>query len=178
MNIEDNNTFLLRRHKIKLFLILCKVFLMVFLMVFSFYIFWKFHIFDQSSENMNFISVIFIVLIVNLIYLIFIFDIVAYFNNIIIINDTNLVILQNWLFIRENIEIIDLNQITKLNIECQWIIPNLLWYWRLIIEQQKGENRPLFFISEPHVILNHLRKKIDKINDFNRIREDNNLIEW
>ena len=72
-----------------------------------------------EANNVNLFILSTIIFIINLIYFIFIFDIIAYFNNIIIIYDTNLVILQSWLFIRENIEIIDLNQITKLNIECQ-----------------------------------------------------------
>ncbi len=143
-----------------------------------FYIFWKFLIYlficllvvltflllsGYSNQANIFDESIFIIFMIffNLMAFALILDIIAHFNNLIYISDSHIYIIQNWLLLREDIEIIELSQVTKVHILCQWILPNMLSYWKVIIELQRSETKKLFFIPEPYRIMNNIRSKMD-----------------
>ncbi|MDD2908780.1 MAG: hypothetical protein PHZ26_03440 [Candidatus Gracilibacteria bacterium] len=106
-------------------------------------------------------SIIFIlILTINTVVAILIIDLVAYYNSIIIISGDNIIIIQNTLFIREDIEIINISQLTKVNIERHGILSNILGYGNLILEQQRTEARPLFYIPEPYRVINYIKSKM------------------
>ncbi|MDD2487296.1 MAG: hypothetical protein PHS92_02920 [Candidatus Gracilibacteria bacterium] len=164
MMLQDKNTLLLRRHKIKLVYIFGKLMIMFslcFLIMLSVEHFNSSPVYDNV---LHFYVMPFLLLIVNLILLVHIYDIIGYYNNIILIDDNNIMIIQNSLLLREDIEVISLSQITKINIICQGILPNILGYGKLVIEQQRTQTRPLFHIHNPYLILNHINSRIDKIN--------------
>jgi len=78
---------------------------------------------------------------------------IKYYNNLLVIHDGQLIIIETSLFFKNNIEFIDINKITKLDILCKWVIPNLLSYWTLLVEQQSNVVKDFIYISEPFIAL-------------------------
>ena len=182
---EYKNSLLLRRHKIKLFFIFWKflVYLVGCLLILTIMVLfagysWLGNVFDEYLFILLFSFV-------NFAALALILDIIAHFNNLIYINDTHIYIIQNWLFIKEDIEIIELSQVTKVNIVCQWFLPNICSFWKIVIEQQRTETRPLFFIPEPYRVMSNIRAKMEKIkslwwakNELTSSKFDDSKIFW
>jgi hypothetical protein len=160
---EYKNALLLRRHQIKLFYIFWKFLIYLFAVMFIIIVLLLLSWYNKAwNSSLEYIFVFFLVFI-NIITLVLILDIIAHFNNLIYINDTHIYIIQNWLLIREDIEIIELGQVTKVNIVCQWFLANLCSFWKIIIEQQRTETRPLFYIPEPYRVMSNIRAKTDKL---------------
>ena len=160
---EYKGDLLLRRHHIKLVYIFWKFLIylciVMFIIMVIILISWYNKLWGAFNEYIFLIFLAFI----NLITLVLILDIIAHFNNLIYINDSYIYIIQNWLLIKEDIEIIELNQVTKVNIVCQWFLPNICSYWKIIIEQQRTETRPLFYIPEPYRIMSNIRVKMETL---------------
>ena len=151
---------MIRRHKVKLYYIFWKT--LIYTLWFLIIVSMIFLLESSLSLNDTFHTYIgiFTVFSINIIWFSFIIDIVWHYNNLILIDSTNMIILQNWLLFREDIEIIWIDQITKVNVICQWFLPNACSYGKLIIEQQRTETRPLFFIPQPYIILNEIRDRM------------------
>jgi hypothetical protein len=119
MIFEDGSTMLIRRHKIKLGYIFGKFFI-AFIIFMGIIVFSS--VLNTTAEIDNFLHTFIIpasLFIINVAFLIFIYDIIGYYNNIIIIDDNHIVIIQNSVLFREDIEIIDMARILKINIICQ-----------------------------------------------------------
>jgi hypothetical protein len=160
---EYKNALLLRRHQIKLFYIFWKFLVYLFLIMFIIMIFMLISWYNKMWDAFNEYLFSFFLIFINIITLVLILDIIAHFNNLIYVNDTHIYIIQNWLLVKEDIEIIELNQVTKVNILCQWFLANACSYWKIVIEQQRTETRPLFYIPEPYRVMSNIRTKIDKL---------------
>ncbi|EKE27353.1 MAG: hypothetical protein ACD_3C00223G0030 [uncultured bacterium (gcode 4)] len=160
---EYKNSLLLRRHKIKLFYIFWKflIYLLICLSIASVFLLLTWYSKQWNIFNQN-IFIIFMFFF-NFIAFALILDIIAHFNNLIYINDSHIYIIRSWLLFREDIEIIELRKVTKVSIVCQWLLSNMLSYWKIMIEMQRAETKPLFHIPEPYRVMTNIRNKMDKM---------------
>jgi len=91
---------------------------------------------------------------------------IKFYNNLLIIHNWQLIVIKTSLFLKDDIEFIDLNKITKLDIFCRGIIPNFLSYWVLVVEQQRDWVREFHLIPKPYKALSLIKKeKEDYINE-------------
>lgn len=74
---------------------------------------------------------------------------IKFYNDLLVIYDWQLIVIKSSLLFMDNIEFIDINKITKLDTYCRWLIPNVMWYWNLVAEQQRDEVRTFPFVPEP-----------------------------
>jgi hypothetical protein len=114
--------------------------------------------------------VIFPIILIMLNYAFFklILYIIAYYGNIIIFYDNKVILLRTTLLKVNYIEIISLEKVTKFDTYIHWIIPNLMWFWTLVIEQNRESVRELNFVPDPHRavrILSQMKKKLLNSNN-------------
>jgi hypothetical protein len=75
---------------------------------------------------------------------------ISYYNDLIIFRWFEVIIIKSTLIRANYIEIIDINRITKIDTYVSGIVQNLIWYWTLIIEQQREEVREFKLVPDPH----------------------------
>lgn len=162
MIYENSDILLFKRHSIKLvyiywkFILLFNLFMLLLFVIISYRE--KLKLYENSLFYWSIILIL--LLLINTAVIILIIDLITYYNSLVIISDDNIIIIQNTLLIREDIEIINIPQLTKVNIERHWLFSHLLWYWNLILEQQRAEVCPLFFTPEPYRIINYIKKRM------------------
>jgi len=83
---------------------------------------------------------------------------IKYYNNLIIFHKNQIIVIKSTLIEVDNVEIIDMHKITKLDTYCKWIIPNVIWYWTLVIEQQRDKVREFWYIPKPYKAISHLKE--------------------
>ncbi len=88
---------------------------------------------------------------------------IKYYNNLIIFYKQQIIVIKSSLLWTDNVEIVDLHKITKLDTFCNWIMPNLLWYWILVLEQQRDEVREFWYVPNPHKAISFLNEEREKI---------------
>jgi hypothetical protein len=162
MIYENDNILLFKIHKIKLFYIYWKYSLLIGLLLSIFYA-----VTINSNNAFTFESIfslwsipVFIIILINFAIITLIIDIIAYYNSVIIISNENIMIIKNVLLIKEDIEIIDISQLSKVDVKRHWVISNILWYWKIVFEQDKIENESLSFVPDPYRISNYIRKRM------------------
>jgi hypothetical protein len=64
----------------------------------------------------------------------------------------------------------EIDRVTKFDAYLDWFIANLLWYWTLVIEQNRDNVREIKFFPEPYKAIKILYKMRD---DF--LRKHNSL---
>lgn len=89
---------------------------------------------------------------------------IFYYNDLVIFVRDKIIIVKSSLFMQDDLEIIDVSKVMKIDVQCHWIFANLLWYWNLVIEQQRDELRILHFIPKPYKTLQLLREKTAYLN--------------
>ena len=82
---------------------------------------------------------------------------IKFYNDLLVIHDGQLIVIKSSLLFMDNIEFIDINKITKLDTYCRWLIPNIMWFWNLVAEQQRDEVRTFHFVPEPFRALQILK---------------------
>jgi len=87
---------------------------------------------------------------------------IKFYNDLLIINEWELIVIKSSLFFKDNIEYIDINKITKLDTYCRWFIPNFLSFWILVAEQQRDEVRKFHYVPEPFKALQILNEEKQK----------------
>lgn len=76
--------------------------------------------------------------------------IIAYYNSIIIFYDYKIFVVKSTLITVDYVEVIDMDKVTKFDTYINWIIGNLLWFWTLVVEQQRDKVRELRFVPDSH----------------------------
>ena len=104
-----------------------------------------------------------IFLLVNYAFIKIVLGYIKYYNDLLIINKWHLIVIKSSLIYKDNIEFIDINKITKLDTYCNWIISNFVWFWNLVVEQQRDKVRTFHFVPEPFKALQILNEKKQKI---------------
>lgn len=84
---------------------------------------------------------------------------IIYYNNLVIFLHDKIIILKSSLFLLDDVEIIDVSKIMKIDVQIHWFFANLLWYGNLVVEQQRDELLILRFIPSPYKALQLLREK-------------------
>ncbi|OIP53142.1 hypothetical protein AUK10_02805 [Candidatus Gracilibacteria bacterium CG2_30_37_12] len=64
----------------------------------------------------------------------------------------------NSLILQEDLEIMDLSKVMKIDVECHGLLANTFGFGHLIIEQQKDEVKIIHFISKPYEVWQILRE--------------------
>lgn len=91
---------------------------------------------------------------------------VKFYNDLLVIYWGQLIVIKTTLFFTNDIEFIDINKVTKLDAYCRWLVPNMLYYWVLVVEQQRDQVREFSFIPEPFTALHILNEeKLRTIED-------------
>lgn len=88
---------------------------------------------------------------------------IKFYNDLVIIHNKQVIILKSSLFLKDDIEFVDVSKITKFDTYCRWLIPNMFWFWNLVIEQQRDEVREIHFIPEPFRALKLIQDEKQKV---------------
>lgn len=88
---------------------------------------------------------------------------VRFYNNLLVIKNWQLIMIKSSLLFLDDIEFIDISKITKVDIFSKWFIPNIVWYWNLIVEQQRDQVKTFHFIPDVHKALHIIKGEKEKI---------------
>lgn len=91
---------------------------------------------------------------------------IKYYNNLLILHKNQLMVIKSTLLDTDNVEIIDLNKTTKLDTFIKWLIPNIIWYGTLVIEQQRDQVREFWYVPKPYKAIWYLNEA--KIKNFKK----------
>lgn len=83
---------------------------------------------------------------------------IKYYNNLLILHKEQLIVIKSSFLDMDDVEVVDLHKVTKIDWYCRGIIPNLLWYGTLVIEQQRDKVRDFWFIPNVHRAMNYLKE--------------------
>jgi hypothetical protein len=163
---EINWYMLIRRN---LLLLMIKILKSLFFILISGVIYYfrsQFFVWLIEIEWIEYIFFSIVFLLLNYAFLNLISSIVEYYNDLIILHKDQIIILKSSLILKDDMEIIDIYKVMKIDWFKRGLLQNILWYGNIIIEQQKDDVRVFHFISNPHNILKLLRmqKEEYKIN--------------
>ena len=159
---EVNWYIIIRRNLLLLIVRIIKSLFFIFVLFVIYYLSNKFNDTLSSIEGLKYMSFIVVFLLLNYAFINLISSIIEYYNDLIILHKDQIIILKSSLILKDDMEIIDIHKVIKIDWFKRWIMQNILWYWDIIIEQQKNEVKVLHFISKPHNIINTLRAQKDK----------------
>lgn len=83
---------------------------------------------------------------------------VLFYNNLIIIHEWEIIVVRSTLLFVDDIEFLDIHKITKVDTYCRGIVPNILNFWKLVIEQQREQVRAFHCVPD-------LSRALQVIND-------------
>jgi len=92
---------------------------------------------------------------------------VIYFNDLVIFINDKIIIVKSSLINTDDLEIIEISKVMKIDVQCHWFISNLIWWWNLVIElpwASSTQIRILHFIPHPYRALQLLREKTAYVN--------------
>jgi hypothetical protein len=89
---------------------------------------------------------------------------VKFYNKLVIIVRDRIIIITSSLFLQEDIEILELRKVMKIDVECHGLLQNMLNYGALIIEQQKNDVRIMHLVPDPFTVLRIIREKTDYLS--------------
>ena len=84
--------------------------------------------------------------------------IIRYYNQLVIIVRDKFIIMDSTLMLQEDLEIMDLSKVMKIDVEVHGFFASILGYGHLIMEQQKDEVRVIHFMPKPYKIWQILRE--------------------
>jgi hypothetical protein len=150
---EINWYVLIKRHPVLLLIKFFKVF-------FWFIIIWVIYYFSlkylpqiKKVDSLNYISFWIIFILLNYIFTKIIIYIIEYYNDLIILHNDQIIILKSSLIMKDDMEVIDVDKVMKIDSFSRGPFQNIIWYGSIIIEQQKNDVRTFAYIPKPHTIL-------------------------
>lgn len=176
LTYKEINWFILIKRNILLLVV--KILKSIFFIFTSIVIFYFSILFFDKLSNIDwlkYVSFIIIFLLTNYAFLNLISSIVEYYNDLIILHEDQIIILKSSLLLNDDMEVIDIDNVIKLDGYKRWILQNILGYWDIIIEQQKNELRVFHFISNPHQMLKILKFQKDKYWNNKDLNAEKNL---
>lgn len=93
---------------------------------------------------------------------------IAYYNNLLIFHEDKIIVIKSTLLDTDNVEIIDLHKITKMDAYSNGIIPNILGYGTLVIEQQREKVREFWYVPKPYKACTYLNEAKEKSAEKNK----------
>lgn len=100
-----------------------------------------------------------IFLLINYSFFKLILSLIEYNNYLFIIDKEQIFVINSSLFLRNDIEVIDAFKIIKIDAFSRWLLANLFWYWKIVIELQTKEERFFRFMPKPFLLLEKLKKQ-------------------
>ncbi len=164
---EINWYIIIRRNLLLLVVKIIKSLFFIFILFVIYYLSNKFNDTLSSIEWLKYMSFIVVFLLLNYAFINLISSIIEYYNDLIILHEDQIIILKSSLIMKDDMEVIDIHKVIKVDWFKRGIMQNILWYWDIVIEQQKNEVKILHFISKPHMILNILKSQKDKYKNNN-----------
>lgn len=123
---------------------------MFFVLVWFLFLYFAVVFWDKLWDEIKHIFLFpFIFILINYAFIRLLLWFIKFYNDLLVINDWELIVIKSSLLFKDNIEFIDINKITKLDTYCRWLIPNVLWFWILVAEQQRDEVREFHYVPEP-----------------------------
>lgn len=92
---------------------------------------------------------------------------IKFYNNLLIINNWKLIVINATLLLKDDIEFIDIKQVTKIDTFVRGALSNIIWYWDLVVEQQRDQVRIFHNISNPRKALHIINDEKDNISKNN-----------
>lgn len=114
-----------------------------------------------------------VLILVNYALVQFVLGIVRYFNLLVVIVHDHITIISSSFLLKEDIEILELSKVMKIDVECHGLLQNLLNFGALIIEQQKNDVRSLHLIPNPFAVLRIIREKTTYLSTRSAIAGNN-----
>jgi len=152
----------IQRHYIILLMKFIKTSIIFLFALILYYIFFKYNSVIFDSKWLNIIFFITIFSLINYSFFKFIFYLIIFFNNIIVLYRDQFVLIKSSLIMKDDIENIDIYKIIKVDSFSRWFFSNVLWYWSFIIEQQKNDVRTFDYIANPHRLLKLFEQQREK----------------
>jgi len=158
------NLVIIRKH---ILLLLFKSLKVVMYLLVAWFLYWitiKYRdVFWEDLVRYWFLPII--LFIVNFAFLKLILYVIQHYNNLLIFHDDHLVVVKSSFILIDDIEILDVNKITKIDTFRRGIMPNLFWYWTVIVEQTRDEVRKFSFIPNPQRTLSLFREQKERISE-------------
>lgn len=88
---------------------------------------------------------------------------IKYYNDLLVIHNWKIIVIKSSLLFKDNIEFIDISKITKLDTYLEWIVQNILWFWKLVAEQQREEVRKFHYVPRPARAMSIINKEKQKV---------------
>lgn len=119
---------------------------------------------EMSPDLIHFLAFPVIFLLINYAFVKLAFSLIEYNNNLIIYIRNKVILLKSTILLVDDVEIIDMKKIMKVDVECRGILANVIGYWDLVIEQQKNDVRMLHFVPFPYKALKMLEDTRDLVH--------------
>ena len=146
------------RHKILLFLLTIKYIFFIVMIILALWFFSYYKDF-LSPDVSNYIFLPLIVASINYIFLQVILDGIDFYGRIMLIGWPSIVLAHTSFLLVDDIEFIDTKSILKLDVECHWLLANIIDYWDIIIEQ-RNDVRRIHYLPCPHAVYDIIKQKI------------------
>ena len=159
---------LIRRDLLLLVIKILKSMFFFFILSITYYLSMKYYDIITSIEGLKYFSFIVVFWLLNYAFINLITWIIEYYNDLIVLHEDKLIILKSSLVLKDDMEIIDLDNTVKIDWYKRGLLQNLLGYWNIIIEQQKNDVRVMHFIGQPHKILNLIKAQKEKYKKVNK----------
>ena len=142
----ENKYLHISRHWILLFFIISRYILLL-VTILGIY----FSIYNYLPFTSHYFLTPVLIIVINYLFLQVILKGLSFFWKSIILLDSTIILISNSLFIRDDLEYIDVRSILKIDIERHWLSSNFLDYWHLVIEQ-RNDLRKIHYVPHPHKV--------------------------
>lgn len=156
---KNDGYIIIRKHMIALILKILKSVFFALLALLLYYYSFKYIDVLKGTDWLNIISFLIIFALIHYSFITFILYIIYYYNDLVIMDKDQIIILKSSLLLIDDMEIIDIYKIVKMDSFSRWFFWNVLWYWTIVIEQQKNDVRIFHYISDPHRMLDIFKKQ-------------------
>lgn len=162
---EENYTIVTRHFVYLLYLVAKFLFLIVIAgVLFAFLMVYRQGFSKETADIVNYVFFPVIFLLINYSFIQLALGIIRYYNRLVIIVRDKFIILNSSLILQEDLEIMDLSKVMKIDVECHGLLASIFGYGHLIMEQQKDEVRTIHFIPKPYKVWQILRENTTYIN--------------
>lgn len=162
-NYKEINWYtLIRRNLLLLIIKIIKSLFFIFILAWIYFLSIEYKESISSVEWLKYFSFVVVFLLLNYAFINLIMSLIEYYNDLIILHKDKLIIIKSSLIMKDDMEIIDLDNTIKIDWFKRGILQNFLWYGNIIIEQQKNDVRTMHFISQPHRVLNLIKAQKEK----------------
>lgn len=156
--LSQENYTIVTRHIVYLLYTVAKFFFLI-LIAGALYIFIAMYKSTLGEDIVSFVFFPVVFLLVNYGFIQLILGIIRFYNKLVIIVRDKFIIINSSLLFQEDLEIMDLAKVMKIDVECHGLFANILGYGHLIMEQQKDEVRMIHFIPKPFKVWQILRER-------------------